>query len=275
MNNLNLNKGSLEKEVLQKIPRTDSYYNAITAALGKTLAIIKEIIKISQNDPYCHMLIYINRSGTPTDSTFESLKTLINVPIVYKSHEEAEEYIHEVLLFKELYNKVKKENLQDKIIEKQTMEMFDALKIEDYSKDSAFRWRKNLNKIKIEESESRIFKVKRAVEDRLRLRAERSMFEARALFSGCLSIDARWTHRRKSPSCTVTALDAITGKVIVCVKVNHIGGNRNYSGYIGASNNMESYGTKIILKQLLQHGILKNVKEIIKDKDNTGGKGES
>ena len=134
MNNLNLNKGSLEKEVLQKIPRTDSYYNAITAALGKTLAIIKEIIKISQNDPYCHMLIYINRSGTPTDSTFESLKTLINVPIVYKSHEEAEEYIHEVLLFKELYNLVKKEHLENRIVDKQTMEMFETLQISDYSK---------------------------------------------------------------------------------------------------------------------------------------------
>lgn len=138
MNNLNLNKDSLEREVLQKIPRTDSYYNAITAAIGKqfkgkTLAIIKEIIKISQNDPYCHMLIYINRSGTPSDSTFESLKTLINVPIVYKSHDEAEEYIHEILLFKELYNKVKAENLEDKIVDNQMMEMFEKLNISDYS----------------------------------------------------------------------------------------------------------------------------------------------
>ncbi|EAX82483.1 hypothetical protein TVAG_526690 [Trichomonas vaginalis G3] len=136
---LNRNRNGLEREILQKIPRTDSYYNAITAAIGKqfkgkTLAIIKEIIKISQNDPYCHLLIYINRSGTPSDSTFESLKNLINVPIVYKSHEEAEAFIHEVLLFKELYNLVKKEHLENRIVDKQTMEMFETLQISDYSK---------------------------------------------------------------------------------------------------------------------------------------------
>ena len=99
---LNKNKGSLSKEVLSKIPYSNVYYNSITAAIGKqfkgkTLSIIKEIIIISNTSPYSHALIYINRNGSECDDTFESLKHLIHIPIVYLSHDEAKEDLFKTL----------------------------------------------------------------------------------------------------------------------------------------------------------------------------------
>ena len=136
---LNENKGNLERELLQKIPNSECYYNSITAAIGqqnkgKTLSVLKEIIKISQNDPFCHLLVYINKTGEPTDSTFESIKKLIKCPIIYRSHEDAEEYIHQLLLFKQLYNSIKENHYEDKIDDNQKNEMFENLFINDFSK---------------------------------------------------------------------------------------------------------------------------------------------
>ncbi|EAY17460.1 hypothetical protein TVAG_494020 [Trichomonas vaginalis G3] len=115
---------------------------------------------------------------------------------------------------------------------------------------------------------SGVMRQQRFCDDKIRRLKSISLMLSRKSFSDYLSIDARWTHRRNSPSCTVTALDAVTKRVLACVNINHIGGNRQHAQYSGASNNMESAGTRIILKQLKKYNILKDVKEIIKDRDN-------
>ena len=137
---LNKNKGSLSKEVLSKIPYSNVYYNSITAAIGKqfkgkTLSIIKEIIIISNTSPYSHALIYINRNGSECDDTFESLKHLIHIPIIYLSHDEAEDYLKKLIMYKELYNTIKKENLEDRIVDEQKDDLFKTLFINDFSRE--------------------------------------------------------------------------------------------------------------------------------------------
>ncbi|EAY17336.1 hypothetical protein TVAG_266990 [Trichomonas vaginalis G3] len=128
------NRNALSKEKLMKITYSECYLNSITAAIGKqnkgkTLTILKQIIIIANTSPHSHVLIYINRSGSPSDDTFESLKHLIKIPIIYLSQEEAEDYLKNFLMYKELYNTIKKQGLEDKIIDKQRDELFETLSI--------------------------------------------------------------------------------------------------------------------------------------------------
>ncbi|EAY12074.1 hypothetical protein TVAG_039220 [Trichomonas vaginalis G3] len=135
------NRNALSKEKLMKIPYSECYLNSITAAIGKqnkgkTLTILKQIIIIANTSPYSHVLIYINRSGSPSDDTFESLKHLIKIPIIYLSQEEAEDYLKTFLMYKELYNTIKKQGLEDKIIDKQRDELFETLSISNFDRES-------------------------------------------------------------------------------------------------------------------------------------------
>ncbi|EAX67586.1 hypothetical protein TVAG_588940 [Trichomonas vaginalis G3] len=134
------NRNALSKEKLMKIPYSECYLNSTTAAIGKqnkgkTLTILKQIIIIANTSPHSHVLIYINRSGSPSDDTFESLKHLIKIPIIYLSQEEAEDYLKNFLMYKELYNTIKKQGLEDKIIDKQRDELFETLSISNFDRE--------------------------------------------------------------------------------------------------------------------------------------------
>ena len=133
------NKNALDSELIQKINCTDTYTNSISVAVGrqrsgKTRKILKEIIKISNLHKYTHLLLYVNKTGQKTDKTFESMKGLINVPILYCSQMECEEKLVELIQYKNQYNLIKQQGIEDQVPGDLAMEILDALCIEDFSK---------------------------------------------------------------------------------------------------------------------------------------------
>ena len=133
------NKNGLDSELIQKIGCTDTYTNSISVAVGrqrsgKTRKILKEIIKITNVHKNTHMLLYVNKTGQKTDKTFESMKSLIKVPIVYISQAECEERLVELIQYKNQYNQIKQQHTEDEIPDDVTEELFDVLGIEDFSR---------------------------------------------------------------------------------------------------------------------------------------------
>ena len=88
------NKNKLSRSLIRKIPDTNISYNSVGKQnSGKGYMLIQEIIKISISCPNTHLLIYSNKSGKETDDTFESLKHLIRIPIVYVKHDDLPEFL--------------------------------------------------------------------------------------------------------------------------------------------------------------------------------------
>ena len=135
---LQSNKPKLDDELIKEIhPQINVQYNSLNIAVGrqrsgKTHTIIREIIKISNVCPRTHLLVYINKEGAASDPTFESLKSLIRIPIKYVPENKAEEYIQELLKWKMLYNYIKDKSAENKIQESQIRQMFDFLKINNF-----------------------------------------------------------------------------------------------------------------------------------------------
>jgi hypothetical protein len=132
------NEDNLSTALITKIPTTYCYYNSVNIAVGrqgtgKSYSLIREMIKISKVCPNTHLLIYCNKTGKPTDKTFEKYKKLIDIPILYISHSELEEFMKEFLNYKQLYNRIYEENLGDKIIDEQREDVFNNLYIDNFS----------------------------------------------------------------------------------------------------------------------------------------------
>lgn len=137
-NALNKNKEKIAAAQRKKIPGSIIYQNSLNILCGKqgsgkTMTAIKEIIKISENSPETHLLIYINKSGKHDDLAFEATKDLIKCPIQYVPQSEASEYLKEFFDYKQLYNEYVKEgllkeapkNVLDELSEKLFLETFD------------------------------------------------------------------------------------------------------------------------------------------------------
>jgi hypothetical protein len=134
-----LHKQNLSKSHISQISTSHCYYNTLNLAIGrqgsgKSDTLMREIIKISNVSDNTHLLIYSNKTGNETDDTFESLKQLIGVPIVYIAHDDLEDYLKDLLKYKEFYQRLIKENLYDKIIDEQRDEIFSKLHINDFSR---------------------------------------------------------------------------------------------------------------------------------------------
>ena len=132
-------KKILSNSLITKINPSYCYYNSVNIAVGKqqsgkTFAMIREMAKISRVCRNTHMLIYVNKTGGKTDDTFETQKDKIYIPILYLSHDKLEDFLREFLEWKELYNEIHKNNLGDKIVEKQKKELFERLHINDFSR---------------------------------------------------------------------------------------------------------------------------------------------
>ena len=138
---LNKNKDKVIHSLIKKIhPEINIYYNSVNIFVGKqgsgkTLSCLEEIIKISQIKNASHMLVYVTRYGDKTDITFESLKELIQIPIVYISQDNAEEYINNLLDYKQLYYEVRNNNLMNDIIDEQKEQIFETLHIDNFESD--------------------------------------------------------------------------------------------------------------------------------------------
>lgn len=117
---LNANAKNLKSVHNDLIKNTNTPLNSLNLFVGKkgsgkTVTAIKEIIKISENSPETHMLIYINKTGTQHDKVFEELKHLIDIPILYCSWQNAVEALENIFEYKKLYDSIKKNNLDNEL----------------------------------------------------------------------------------------------------------------------------------------------------------------
>ena len=99
-----------------------AWYNTLNILVasqgkGKSHTVIRDIIQMSRlnngrfggtpedsQNPF-HMIVYVSKNGIINDSTFESQRELINLPIEVVADSNAERYLKELDLWKELYNK--------------------------------------------------------------------------------------------------------------------------------------------------------------------------
>ncbi len=72
---------------------------------GKSHIVLRDIIQISRLKDAFHLIVYISKNGVINDSTFEAQRELIKLPIKVISDSNAENYLKELDLWKELYDK--------------------------------------------------------------------------------------------------------------------------------------------------------------------------
>ncbi len=136
-----INHNKLDKEKMCMIhPDVIVQYNSLNVAVscqggGKTYTACKECAKISQVDPYAHMLIIICKAENHDDPTIDIFKPLMHIPIIYLNEDEAEPYMKNLYDYKRAYNEIKENHYEDKIVDEQVKEIFKTLKIDDFSKD--------------------------------------------------------------------------------------------------------------------------------------------
>jgi len=141
-----INNDSIKTEALTKIhPEINCYYNSVNVFVGRQGAgkgyqALTEIIKISRVSPITHLLIYVSKFGTQSDKTFESLKHLIKIPIIYVKYEDKDDknkdsiqVFSKIQCYKRLYDEIKSKHLEDEIDDEQKQEIFDVLKINDFT----------------------------------------------------------------------------------------------------------------------------------------------
>lgn len=134
------NEVNINKERLTPIhDKVNVFYNSVNVfcgrqGSGKTFTSMKEAIKISRVSPETHLLIVICKDETSTDPTVESLKPLLNIPIVYVAEDEAIDYVKNLLEYKRFYDFIKAEHLENRIVDEQVDEVFEVLHINDWKR---------------------------------------------------------------------------------------------------------------------------------------------
>ena len=125
---LQRNKQNINKEKLRRIHKDcNIMYNSVNVLCGrqgsgKTFTSMKEAIKISMLSPETHLLVIVCKDETSTDPTVESLKPLLQIPIVYVAEDDAVEYVKKLLDYKRFYDFIKSEHLENKIVDEQVEE---------------------------------------------------------------------------------------------------------------------------------------------------------
>jgi hypothetical protein len=79
------------------------------------------------------MIVYITKTGILNDRTFDALKKLIKIPVVYSSNDTAINCIKRILAYKDLYKQIIENNLMSRIEDSQRAELFEILQISDFS----------------------------------------------------------------------------------------------------------------------------------------------
>ena len=144
-----LNNDGVKTETLSKIhPEINCYYNSVNVFVGrqgagKGVQALTEIIKISRVDGVntrgkTHLLLYVSKYGTESDKTFESMKHLIKIPIIYLKYvdedkeKDSVQVFSKIQCYKRLYEQIKANHLEDQIDDEQREEIFEALKINSF-----------------------------------------------------------------------------------------------------------------------------------------------
>ncbi len=108
----NKNKDKILAESIRSVANgIFAYYNSLNILVGnqgrgKTHIMLRDIIQISRlKDCNFHLIVYISKNGSINDSTFEAQQELIQLPIQVISDSNAEKYLKELDLYKELFDK--------------------------------------------------------------------------------------------------------------------------------------------------------------------------
>ena len=137
---MNMNSANISKEKLEPISdQTCIYYNSVNIfcgkqGSGKTYSGMKEIIKISHISPETHLLVVITKDESKDDPTITSLLPLLNIPVVYVSEDEAEEYVKHLLSCKRMYNTIKQNHSEKSVKQEEKQELFQTLSVNDFRK---------------------------------------------------------------------------------------------------------------------------------------------
>lgn len=107
------NEGKIMSESIRPIAvDIYSWYNSLNILVGpqgkgKTHVMLRDIIQISRlpKENSFHLIVYISKNGSINDSTFEAQQELIQLPIHVVSDANAEKYLKELDLWKELYDR--------------------------------------------------------------------------------------------------------------------------------------------------------------------------
>lgn len=106
------NEGKIQSESIRPISNgIHAWYNSLNILVGpqgcgKTHVMVRDVIQMSRlQDGNFHLIVYISKNGNINDSTFEAQQELIQLPIHVVSDANAEKYLKELDLWKELYDK--------------------------------------------------------------------------------------------------------------------------------------------------------------------------
>ena len=129
------NAGALISEIHEQILTRYNSVNVIVGkqSLGKTVVALEEIIKISYLDTH-HMLVYVTKDGEENDRSWNTLKGLIEMPILLVSEENAEACIDELIAAKSLYYKVRRDRTKNILDKRQKQDLFDTLQVDNFEK---------------------------------------------------------------------------------------------------------------------------------------------
>ena len=145
-----INNNDVKTEAVEKIhPEINCYYNSVNVFVGRQGAgkgyqTLTEIIKISKVDNVkqthgcTHLLLYVSKYGTESDKTFESMKHLIQIPIIYVKYKDDDknkdcvQVFSKIQCYKRLYEEIKNKHLENDIEDEQRDEIFDVLHINSF-----------------------------------------------------------------------------------------------------------------------------------------------
>ena len=114
-------------------------YNSVNVivgkqSMGKTVIALEEIIKISRLGTH-HLLIYVTKNGDENDRSFQSLKSLLNIPYVTVSEKDAKDFVDELISAKNLYYTIRREHLETSIVDEQMNDLFNVLHVTNFDKE--------------------------------------------------------------------------------------------------------------------------------------------
>ena len=129
------NSGALISDIHPEIVTKYNSVNVIVGkqSLGKTVIALEEIIKIGYLNTH-HMLIYVTKDGEENDRSWNTLKSLIELPILLVSEDNAEACINELIQAKSLYYRVRRERTKNILNKSQKADLFDTLQVENFEK---------------------------------------------------------------------------------------------------------------------------------------------
>ncbi len=129
------NSGSFIAEIHPDILTRYNSVNVIVGkqSLGKTVIALEEIIKIGYMNTH-HLLVYITKDGEENDRSWQTLKSLIEIPVIIVSEKDAVACIDEIITAKSLYYKIRRERTKNEIDPVQKEELFDLLQVENFEK---------------------------------------------------------------------------------------------------------------------------------------------